>query len=480
MDNFTYPCKHESCNSISLQELRICRGKVYKYQDKIKQDTTISHLLQVYTPTRKRSRNLQNEKHHSMSIKYKIWTSSTKKDVCQKMFLSVFGVSQRRVQNIAKKMKSGVGIVENRGGDHRSYKTTSKKLKVIEFIRNLKGTESHYGRAKSRRIYLQSELNISKLAKAYNNSVGPSYQVNYKFFSRIFNTQFNIGFGSPASDVCGFCVRHQRQIHLCQDPQEKMKLMTNLRVHRLRSKQFHKMMKEESNESLSFCFDLQQVQVLPKVPIGDAFYAQQISFYSFCVCDISSKTPIFYCWIETQAGRGSIEVGSALFDFLSKMEFPDHVKELRLYSDGCGGQNKNSHIVHMLMIWLQRHAPLTLQSIRICFPVRGHSYLPADRVFGRAEKLIRAQSMIKSPEKYWELYSEIGEVRKLGVEWTTIYNFKEALTSLKKVVGISEAKRILIKRSKNGGVTMKTEQYYRNDDESKKYETLLKKGKKIQ
>ncbi|KAJ8967160.1 hypothetical protein NQ314_003048 [Rhamnusium bicolor] len=65
------------------------------------------------------------------------------------------------------------------------------------------------------------------------------------------------------------------------------------------------------------------------------------------------------------------------------------------------------------------------------------------------------------------------------VEWKTVYDFKEALNSLKKVVGISEAKRILIKRTKNGGVVMKTEQYYRNDDESKKYETLLKKGKQI-
>src|SRR5699024_10260264 len=85
---------------------------------------------------------------------------------------------------------------------------------------------------------------------------------------------------------------------------------------------------------------------------------------------------------------------------------------------------------------------------------------------------IRAQNMIKSPEKYWEL--------KLGVNWTTIYNFKEAVTSLKKVVGISAAKRVYIKRTKKGGVTMKIEWYYRNDDESEKYETLLKKGKKIE
>lgn len=37
----------------------------------------------------------------------------------------------------------------------------------------------------------------------------------------------------------------------------------------------------------------------------------------------------------------------------------------------------------------------------------------------------------------------------------------------------------MIKRIKNGGVAIKTEQYYRNDDPTKSYETLLKKGRKI-
>lgn len=104
---------------------------------------------------------------------------------------------------------------------------------------------------------------------------------------------------------------------------------------------------KEASESLSCCFDLQQVQVLPKVPIGDDFYVQ-VSLYSFCITDISSKTTDFYFWLETHAGSGSIKVGSALFNFF--MELPDHVKELRLYSYGCGGQNKNSHIVHRCMI----------------------------------------------------------------------------------------------------------------------------------
>lgn len=178
------------------------------------------------------------------------------------MFLSVFNVSQRRVQNIGKRMKCGCGIMENRGGDRRSLKNLSRRQKVKEFIGKLKGRESHYGRAKSRRFYLSSEWNIKKLSEMYNSTMPADLKVNYKFFSRIFNSDFNIGFGSLATDVCGFCTRHQGQIQLCENLEEKTKLITNLRVHRLRAKQFHIFMKEEKECRLSYCFDLQQVQVL--------------------------------------------------------------------------------------------------------------------------------------------------------------------------------------------------------------------------
>lgn len=79
----------------------------------------------------------------------------------------------------------------------------------------------------------------------------------------------------------------------------------------------------------------------------------------------------------------------------SKMELPDHVKDYN-YTQMDALAKLKTHIVLMCMIWLQRHAPLALQFIRIQFPVSWHSFLPADRAFDRVEKLIGAQSMIKS------------------------------------------------------------------------------------
>lgn len=241
-------------------------------------------------------------------------------------------------------------------------------------------------------------------------------------------------------------------------------------------------MKEEFIDCVTYCFDLQQVQVLPKVPIQEAFYAQQLSFYAFCVTDIPCKTPVFYTWVEHEAGRGVTEVSSALTDFLNKVGFDPDTKHLRLFSDGCGGQNKNSHMVHALILWLFNDAPKTIETITLTFPVRGHSYMPADRVFGQIELKLRSHAFIKTPEKYYEIYSQQGQVRKLGSEWV-LYDVKQAVHSLKKIPGISEARRIIIVRKPQtkgeDKILIKTEVLYRNDDATKQFSNLLKPKKKL-
>lgn len=70
------------------------------------------------------------------------------------------------------------------------------------------------------------------------------------------------------------------------------------------------------------------------------FIHLQLSFYAFYVTDIACKTSVFYTWLEHQAGRGCAKVGSALYDSLNKMEFPDDVTDLKLFSDGCADQIK--------------------------------------------------------------------------------------------------------------------------------------------
>lgn len=114
-------------------------------------------------------------------------------------------------------------------------------------------------------------------------------------------------------DVYGFCTQ-LTQLSIGKEQRKKQNVITNLRVHKLRAKQFYSMMQEKYG--MIFYFDLQQVQALSIVPISDAFYAQQLFFYVLYITDIPCKQQIFYSWLEHQAGRGATEVGSALYEFL--------------------------------------------------------------------------------------------------------------------------------------------------------------------
>ena len=56
----------------------------------------------------------------------------------------------------------------------------------------------------------------------------------------------------------------------------------------------------------------------------------------------------------------------------------DGIDTVRLASDACGGQN--SALIYMASYWLITRAPV--KKIELLFPVRGHTFLPCDRVFG--------------------------------------------------------------------------------------------------
>lgn len=62
------------------------------------------------------------------------------------------------------------------------------------------------------------------------------FRVKRWLFYHIFNTKFNIGFGSPATDVCSMCCRLKNDIKSATDPVVKNNTITEYPVHKLRAK----------------------------------------------------------------------------------------------------------------------------------------------------------------------------------------------------------------------------------------------------
>ena len=76
------------------------------------------------------------------------------------------------------------------------------------------------------------------------------------------------------------------------------------------------------------------------------------------------------------------------------------VTTLYLYSNGCPGQNKNATVMQYLfsLACLGR-----FKLIQHHFPVRGHSFLPNDRDFGRTENKKKRQERVYTPKQWYEV-----------------------------------------------------------------------------
>ncbi|CAG4960948.1 unnamed protein product [Parnassius apollo] len=143
---------------------------------------------------------------------------------------------------------------------------------------------------------------------------------------------------------------------------------------------------------ITFSFDCQKNNPLPKVPDQSAYYSRQIYLYNFTIVQGSSKdhlnkdTTYAYLWTENEFPKTSNQIASAVYDRLNKTNF-EGINTVRLVADVCGGQNKNSMLLCMLSRWLLDNT--SLKKIEVVFPITGHSFMPPDRVFGNIEKVLK-------------------------------------------------------------------------------------------
>ena len=226
--------------------------------------------------------------------------------------------------------------------------------------------------------------------------------VKYGYYSKVFNEDFNLYFGQPKTDTCGTCEEFKVKLTSLQEGSLAKKKAQDDKAEHLRcAERFYAdlhvdtELAKKSEHVRTISFDFQQNLPLPHLPVGELFYMQQMWLYVFGIHSCGDNDVAMYCWPETTAKRGSDEVVSSLHTFLSKL--PPEVDTLRLYSDGCGGQNKNSTVMQYLFTLVSEGK---FRHIRHYFPVTGHSFLPNDRDFGRTELNKRKNERVYSPEQW--------------------------------------------------------------------------------
>lgn len=414
--------------------------------------------------------------------------------VCQAAFQGILHITKHRVQFVAQRYAaSQKSPVEKRGGDHMEKKYSLRREAVKKFIKKFKCSEAHYTRGKSSiRRYLPSTLNITKMAKMYNKekeTENPDLKVKVNFFRRIFNTCFNLGFGTPRTDMCSTCLSLKERIKRESNVDQKQQLRVEYALHRKRAKAFYMLLRETDPKMITISFDCQKNQPLPKVPDQSAYYSRQLYIYNLTFVQGSSKSEqnpsnvFMYTWTEDEFRKGSKEVASMLYHRLCNTHIPREVEVMRLVCDGCGGQNKNQVVMAVTAKWLITSAPGNIKRIEFIFPTTGHSFLPSDRVFGRIETELKKYETIIRPEEYKDVFKKYGTVLELGTD-PIVADWKKEVDDICKPstswhFKFQATKRFIITRCRKNpnNALIRGEPFYFHDSGENK--SICKKGKNL-
>lgn len=266
----------------------------------------------------------------------------------------------------------------------------------------------------------------------------------YHQYRRVFVTKCNLGFSSPKTDICSTCEKFRVEIADCQDDSVKRQKMQQFEFHRRQADEFYRRINEAiDNQTAVIAFDMMQNLPFPNSGVGEVYWSRQLYQYILAFVHHTGKQSSqskenvhIYTWGEYQGGKGPDEITSALVDYIRgfKERNPD-VKRIKLFCDSCAAQNKS----YVLLAVLSKLAEECGIQFELNYPVRGHSFLPPDRVFGRLEQIVRKQKKIITPDEYFVL----------KVDWH-IYNFKEVFSNYiksKKGFKISESRVVHVKKN---------------------------------
>lgn len=207
--------------------------------------------------------------------------------VCKTFLINTLGITERRIRTVIQgKTETGMAPIDNRGKHSNHRKTDPEVLaSVRNHINSIPRIESHYVRSDTSREFIDGGLTISEMHRNYSSqrTTANLQAANYDTYSRIFNTEFNIGFFLPKKDQCDICEGYKNATG-----EEKAKLEEKYQCHQeektlsREEKNIDKQMAQRGEIHLAV-YDLQAVLPVPMGKCSAFFYKSRLNCYNFTV-----------------------------------------------------------------------------------------------------------------------------------------------------------------------------------------------------
>lgn len=346
----TEKCKSKECSMISEEQRQKIFNAFYGTKSLQLQREFIVRHVQINAIKRKRTD--KEDSRRAKTFKYHLPKGEGMSIVCKTMFLHTLGISEKTMRTaLSKRTEEGVIQPERRGGRHEMLKENDAKLRAsaLEHIQKFPRMESHFCRQSTSREYLHPDLTVKKMYHFYQTDNINQPHCSYHTYRRVFKS-LNLSFHHPKKDQCSLCLSYRQA-----DEKRKLELEDAYNTH-IAEKISVRRKKEEAKETSKLSpsvltaavFDLQQVIQLPISKESALFYRRRLSAFNFTIYNIGDKECFCFLWDETISKRGASEISTCVARYLNELDTRG-IKEVRLFADGCSGQNRNTIVVGMML-----------------------------------------------------------------------------------------------------------------------------------
>lgn len=336
--------------------------------------------------------------------------AGVKQEVCINFFCKCLQINSQRVYRALNTVTTNPTAKDRRGYQPSKNKSNERDKQYLkDFIAKFPKYKSHYGRNDSDREYLAPNLNIRKMYREYVlvSEFRQRTVLSEYMFRDIFNTEFNLAFKRPKTDTCKTCDEINAKMKSLALSLEEMQRQEKLKLDHHQSVNEKKIefardvsdAKKSNGKIHCYTFDLQKTLETPSLSTNVAYYKRQLWTFNLCIYDEVNEKGYMYMWSENVASRGANEIGSCLMKHMKDNLALQNAEEIILYSDSCGGQNRNIKMTLLLKKLLSTLE--NVNSIEQKFFISGHSYNSCDRCFGIIEKQRKATADIFVPA-HWE------------------------------------------------------------------------------
>ena len=392
-----------------------CRNDCKKFTDMDRQ-TIFDNYWALGTYERQRDFLVQNvHKKQCMSQKthvkqnrnfyfeYTFNKDGTKSKVCKQFFLKTLDLGKKTLSvALEKRIGTDDHVSADRRGRAKGYRKIKDQVRtsIRHHIDSYPVMEPHYVRKETNRKYLESRLSVPKMHDEYMevHKENIAYHCKLSTYRYIFNNEYNLSFHVPKKDQCLTCTKYHSKEKYTDEETAEYDIHIALKDEAKAEKESDKRAAGDDASFASYTMDLQSVLYTPCSAVSSLYYSRKLCVYNFTVYDQESKNGVCYIWNECDGKRGSTEIGTCLFKHLCSIA--KNKRHVSLFSDSCGGQNRNQYVVGAAHFALNN---CHLERVDLKFLVSGHTSMEVDSMHSAIETSKKYGQNVYIPEDWYNI-----------------------------------------------------------------------------